>query len=416
MPEIVKGKSPFYPGQPVPVELFVGRQPQIDHILRWGVGQVEQGKAVAMYVEGEYGIGKSSIAGFIQAVAEKDYHLHPIYSSLGAAQTLEDVGAAVLESTIRSGALDLKRTEKLQGWLAKYIGEQSLFGITIHNDALKKDAPTIATGMLPFLTEVLGRLRETGVKGIFLVLDEINGITANPKFAHWIKNIVDTNAMSREPLPLLLMLCGVQEKRREMIRNHQPIDRIFDVILINPMTDEEMSQFFTRAFESVQMKVEPDAMDFLLYFSAGFPKIMHLVGDAAYWIDRDGTVDKQDATQAVADAAEEVGMKYVDQQVYRALRSEDYHSILAKIAKVDLIKMSFNRSEVLAGLTENERKKFDNFLRNMESLKVLRSGDTRGEYVFNVRMVRLYIWMQSLQREDQLSARSARPENARNSR
>jgi len=39
-----KGQSPFYPGQPVPVELFVGRQDQLDRIIKRGVGQVERGK------------------------------------------------------------------------------------------------------------------------------------------------------------------------------------------------------------------------------------------------------------------------------------------------------------------------------------------------------------------------------------
>jgi hypothetical protein len=44
MPE--KSQSPFYPGQPVPVELFVGREQQIDRILTRGGGQVERGKPV----------------------------------------------------------------------------------------------------------------------------------------------------------------------------------------------------------------------------------------------------------------------------------------------------------------------------------------------------------------------------------
>ncbi|HLG17619.1 MAG TPA: hypothetical protein VJH03_24460 [Blastocatellia bacterium] len=55
-PEINKGKSPFYPGQPVPVELFVGREAQLDRIMTRGVGQVAEGKPVAQYVQGEYGI------------------------------------------------------------------------------------------------------------------------------------------------------------------------------------------------------------------------------------------------------------------------------------------------------------------------------------------------------------------------
>jgi len=58
--------------------------------------------------------------------------------------------------------------------------------------------------------------------------------------------------------------------------------------------------------------------------------------------------------------------------------------------------MTFMKGDVAAGLTESEKKKFNNFLQKMKTLKVLRSGETQGEYVFNMRMVRLYIWLQSL--------------------
>jgi len=54
---------------------------------------------------------------------------------------------------------------------------------------------------------------------------------------------------------------------------------------------------------------------------------------------------------------------------------------------------------VASGLTETEKKKFNNFLQKMKRLQVLRSGDVQGEYIFNVRMVRLYIWLQSSARK-----------------
>ena len=352
-----------------------------------------------MYVQGEYGIGKSSIAGFASWLAENQYRLHSIYAPLGGVTSLDELGAVVLEATIRSGAFDPSRSEKIRNWLGKYIGEQTLFGITLHAEALKKDAPSVASGMLPFLGDACSRLKETGVRGILLVLDEINGIAGNPKFAHFIKGLVDANAMARQPVPLLLMLCGVEDRRREMIEKHQPVDRIFDVVEISAMTDAEMREFFTRAFDRVQMKVNAEALNTMVHYSAGFPKIMHLVGDAAYWIDSDGVVDRDDAQAAVMAAAEDVGRKYVDQQVYRALRSETYHSILAKIARLGPDAMSFQKAGVAKGLTEDEKRKFNNFLQKMKALKVLRSGDVQGEYVFTMRMVRLYIWLQSLPRE-----------------
>jgi hypothetical protein len=397
MDDVSKAKSPFYPGQPVPHELFVGRVEQIDRIMTRGVGQVAEGKPVAFYVQGEYGIGKSSIAGFAQWIAEQEKGLLAIYASLGGASSLEDIGAAILEATVRSGALNPKISEKIRNALSKYIGEQSLFGIKIHVEALRKDAPTIASpsGLLPFFRETLNRLSDSGIKGIFLVLDEIDGITGNAKFAHFIKGVVDGNALSAEPVPLLLMLCGVEDRRREMIQNHPPVDRIFDVVSIGAMSTQEMREFFNKAFESVRMKVQPDALDLLTFYSAGFPKIMHLVGDAAYWKDRDGVIDREEALQSVILAAEEVGRKYVDQQVYKALRSTDYRGILDKIAKMGPTTMSFKKKDVAGGLTDTQKKKFNNFLQKMKALNVLRSGDVQGEYIFNIRMVRLYIWLQS---------------------
>lgn len=392
MPAVEKGKSPFHPGQPVPVELFVGRSAQITRIIDRGVRQVELGKPVAIFVEGEYGIGKSSVAGFTQWMAERDHALYPVYATLGAAQSMDDVGVAVLEATVRSGAFNPTRSEKIRNWLAKYVGEQSPFGVTLHADALRADAPGIASGLLPFLGQVVDRLQDTGVKGVFLVLDELNGIASHAQFAHFIKSVIDTNALARTPLPLLLMLCGVEDCRRAMIRVHQPIDRIFDVVEIEPMAADEMEAFFTKAFESASMAVEPDAMQTLTHYSAGFPKIMHLVGDAAFWLDRDGRIDKADAVKAVLFAADDVGKKYVDQQVFKALRSADYRAILKKIAKIGSVDR-FRKADIVPALTQAEKAKLNNFLQKMKKLKVVRSGEIQGEYVFNMRMVGLYIWL-----------------------
>jgi hypothetical protein len=389
-----KSQSPFYPGHPVPTELFVGRASQVDRIVRRGVHRTAEGRPYSIYVQGEYGIGKSSVARLTQWLAERDHGLLGIYAMIGGATTLDDIGAAILQAAVRSGAYDPKITERVTGWLGKYVGEQSLFGLTIHTEALRREGPKVAEGILPFLRETLQRVEGTGVKGIFLILDEINGIAANPGFAHFIKNLVDANALDREPIPLLLMLCGVEERRREMIRHHQPIDRIFDVVEIEPLSETEMGEFFERAFSSVNIRVEPAAMSTLTHYSAGLPRIMHLVGDAAFWLDTDGVITNEEAMRAVLDAADEVGKRYVDQQVYRALRSSDYHSILSKVGKTAL-GMSFRKADVAAELTETEKRKFNNFLQKMKRLNVIRSGDVQGEYQFNVRMVAVYIWLNS---------------------
>lgn len=393
-----KGRSPFFPDQPVPVELFMGRAAQIDHLMTRAVGQVAEGKPVTVFLEGEYGIGKTSVARFAQWLAERDRGLLGIYATLERAESIDDVGAAVLEATLRSGAYNPKLGERIREGMARFVGQQSLFGVTVHAEALRKEAPNVARGLLPFLGQTLDRVRADGARGIFLVLDEINGIAGNPRFAPFLKGVVDSNAaisLGKPTLPLLLMLSGVAERRRELIAQHEPVGRIFDVVRIDRMTEEEMAGFFRKAFESVRMQVEPAALDVMTHYAAGFPKIMHLIGNAAYWVDQDGRIDKADADRAVLVAAEEVGTRYVNQQVYAALKSADYRSILAKIARMGPDTMAFQKTEVAKGLTDTEKRKFNNFLQKMKRLGVLRSGEVQGEYVFNVKMVRLYIWLDS---------------------
>jgi hypothetical protein len=398
MPE-TKGKSPFYPGQPVPPELFTGRVTQLRRIKARGVDQVAAGKPVSMFVQGESGIGKSSVANFIRATAEKESGLHGIYVTLGRASSLEDVAAAILEGVVKSGSSVPQRVEAIRGWLSKYIKQAQLFGVTLNTDAMRKDASSIVTpaGLLGLLTETVKRLSGTGVRGIMLILDEINGISANPLFAHFLKDLIETNAANQPALPLLLMICGAEARRNDLIRNHPPVGRIFDVVAIDPMDDKEVRDFFKRAFESVHVEVSADAMDLLVFYSGGLPKIMHEIGDAAYYSDDDSRIDSADAFIAVGQAADEVGRKYVEPQVVDALKSRAYHSILEKVARLG--KQTFTRDELADDLTPDEAKKLDHFLKRLKRLNVIRAGEVLGEYVFNVRLYQVYLSLKTIKKQ-----------------
>ncbi|MGB0678358.1 MAG: AAA family ATPase [Polyangiales bacterium] len=345
-----QGRSPFLPGQPVPPELFVGRQAQIQRIVERGAGQVAAGKPVAMFVEGEYGIGKSSLANYTRLLAEKQHGLHGVYVTLGGAQSLDDLTVPLMDGALSSKALEPSRSDKVRAWLAKYVGQQSLFGVTLNLEALQKDAPALTSplGLLRFLRALFAQLEDTGVRGLFLVLDEINGISREPEFAHLIKGIVDGNAVDTQPLPLLLMLCGVEERRRDMLQAHPPIDRIFDVVEIPAMDRDESEAFFAKAFASVDLAIETEAVEQLAYFAQGMPKVMHALGDEAFWVDQDGIIDAADASNAVLLAAKEIGKKFVDQQVVQALRSQDYHAILTKLVCGEPMAMHFDRQTLLS--------------------------------------------------------------------
>jgi hypothetical protein len=132
--------------------------------------------------------------------------------------------------------------------------------------------------------------------------------------------------------------------------------------------------------------------------SGGLPMLMHEIGDATFWSDQDGRIDANDALSGTTLAAEMVGRKYLGPQVYQAIRSKAYLSILRRIGKMPL-SMDIKRSELLQEVPDSEKTKLDNFLRKMRELGVLQPGEGRGEYRFSNQLYRLYVLLEALRAE-----------------
>ena len=143
-----KGQSPFSPGRPVGPELFVGRQEEILSILR-AAHQVALGKQENVFITGEYGIGKSSLAGCARALAEEQYQLAGFHVHLSGATTIEQMMEQVIARITRdahaTGALG-----SLRGLFAKYVKDVSLLGVKLDVAAPKRSTSVYLQEALDF--------------------------------------------------------------------------------------------------------------------------------------------------------------------------------------------------------------------------------------------------------------------------
>ncbi|MBN1943414.1 MAG: ATP-binding protein [Phycisphaerae bacterium] len=387
-----KGRSPFSPGQPVSPDMFVGRHPQIARMLR-SFSQIALGKQENLFVTGEYGIGKSSLISYVRQVGEREKNVIGFHVFLGGVSTLETLVQQVVSRIIQhsqgKGVWDC-----LKDLLGRYVEQVELFKVKLNLSRLKKDAPSLAHDFLPFLRRLWEKLGKH-FDGMALFLDDLNGITRTPEFAAFIKSLVDEIATSGEELPLLLALSGVPERRMEILANQPSVARIFDIIEVNPLENDEVSDFFVKAYASVNMSVEKDALQHLVFYSGGLPKLMHELGDAVYWINTDDIVQRKDVVPGIITAADIVGRKYFE-PIREALHSVDYHSILKKLGSSETgLEISFKKADLAKGLSETEQKKLANFLNRMKKLHALFPGESRGEWVFPNRLVRLYLLLES---------------------
>ncbi|MEW6201646.1 MAG: ATP-binding protein [bacterium] len=380
-----KEQSPFTPGIPVPPDLFVGREEELSLITR-SMKEVLNGKQKNIFITGERGIGKSSLAAYSREIAEKNYNFLCAYVSLGGVTQLEEMTRRIFESFVRESH-GKSFFEKIKTFLKDYIREVNAMGlITFRFEPDKRDLDGITRNFPQALSNLL---KTAGNKGMLIVLDDINGLSDNPNFAHFLKSFVDGIAISRTTLPLLLMLSGIPERRYAMMKHQESVGRIFDVVEISRLHGPEIEKFYKKTFEKVGITIDRDALTSIIDYSSGLPTLLHEIGDAVLRVDSDNHIDKNDAVVGIFKATEIVGNKYLNRQIMDAIKSKKYKKILEKASE----KFVFTKTDLDKGLSGEEKKVLDNFFNRMKKIGVLKSTEQRGEYEFVNWFIYAYIWM-----------------------
>lgn len=365
-----KEYSPFTPGVPVPVDFFVGRKKEIEQ-LRFSVNQVVHGRQQNVFMMGERGIGKSSLAAFFRNLPEIKDVFVSVHTLLGGVSTLEEMVKRIYDGLLKDSLVDKPLHEKIRNLFGKYVKKIGLFDISIEFAPPEGELKSLARipNFIASLEKLIKEISDSK-KGLLIALDDINGLSANVDFANWYKSLVDEIATSQKTVPVLFMLIGLPDRRDSLISLNPSISRIFSIIEIKPLSMDETKDFYCKTFNKYGITTAPEALDIMCRLSGGLPMLVHEIGDAVFRIDTDDHIELDDATEGIFAAADIVGRKYLDPIVYSAIRSENYRSILFKLADRPF-KSEFRKKDVESTLTEKEKRVFHNFLRRMVQLGVI---------------------------------------------
>jgi len=385
--------SPFTPGQPVPVEFFVGRSSEVQEIARM-VELASTGRFSIGFLTGERGIGKSSLASFVRYFGEREHNVLGVHVFLGGVHELPEMARRAFDRLLKE-SIDRPWHQKVRSFLGNHVRQVGLFGITVEFAASSQDLQQAVHDFAPSIKRLAETIEENR-KGVFLILDDINGLAQSEAFANWLKSLVDEIATSAQPCPFCLLLVGLEERRQTLVQHQPSLARVFRLVEITPWSDGETRQFFEKAFASIHVRMAPGALQTLTTYTGGFPAVAHEIGDAVLRVDTDGYIDARDALQGVVSAADVIGRKHLEPQVYRAIRSERYRAILRKVAR-EPFGPQFRRAEIMRRLPPAEKRVLDNFLNRMKRLGVVVPDAERGRgaYRFINRLHYLYFWMEA---------------------
>jgi len=391
MAEITARESPFTPGKPVPVEYFVARRKEIERLQR-AIRQTLSGRNENIFITGERGIGKSSLAWYAHHLAEKETLLSA-YCYMGPARSLEDIAGIVFQRLLEG--CDKSTFEKLKQAFCKYIKSVNLPFVGVELTDNKSDLRELVNGFIPALRHVYEGAKENGKNGLLVIMDDLNGVTDLREFSMFLKSTVDSIATSRQSIPLLLILVGIHDRREDLLKHQPSVARIFDIIELPLMNESESREFFGKTFAEESITVSNEALSLMVQLSGGYPMLMHEVGDAVFWQDTDSNIDLGDAKLGIMEAARTVGKKYIDPQISKVLRSKTYSSILWRIGKKLPIGGAFKRQELLKEIPADEQKNLDNFLNRIKKLGIVDDAEVKGEYRFVNPLFHLYVWYEA---------------------
>lgn len=388
--------SPFCPGHLAPPELFTGRQDKAECLRSMLRACAQQGRLKTGFIYGERGIGKSSLAAEIRRKSETEENVLGIHIPLGSVQSLD----AMLQRTFHTLAkesLDKPWHKPFQEFL-KRIQKVGLFGITLKFGAPDQDLPPIAENFVPIVQNLLDEIQKNQKKALLLIFDNINGLAESPQFAHWFKSAAEEIDASNQKTPLCILFVGIEEQRRQLIKNQPSLARVFELVKIDPWTKDETAQFYQQAFNSQNIEnidISKDSLSLLIRFANGLPVFAHELGDALWRIAPRPKIRKNDVKKSILRAAAVIGERWIEPQIFSAIRSERYRSILRKIA-ADHPKMQFRKADLVKKLNQEETKALANFLQRMEGLGALkRDPETQGGYQFLSPLHALYFHLEA---------------------
>ena len=330
------------------------------------------------FVSGERGIGKSSLAVLARRLVEPEGVLG-CHVYLGGARRLDEM----LRQTF-DGFLKESESQPWRGAVRKFFGdhvqEVGLFGVTLKLDIQDRDLAVLrhnfASAMRRLLEQVGKRKRS-----IFLILDDINGLSTSNEFANWLKSMVDEIATSQNSPNLCILFVGLEERRHELVTQQPSLARVFELIQITPWSDEEVASFYRNSFQSAGAETTAEGLRSLVRFTGGLPVLAHEIGDAVWRRAEGPKIRRREVLAGITLAAEVVSAKWLEPKVFQAIHSENYRAIINKISEHP--RLNFRRAELRERLTSEEQRVLDNFLRRMKKLGALEEDpEVRGGYRF----------------------------------
>lgn len=338
--------NPFRPNGVITPGMFVGRIDEIDLIERC-LFQTKNGNPQHFLIQGERGIGKSSLLFYIESVASgtipalnnNSYRFLTISIDLGSCQTQTDI-IRKLGRGIRSEVSKRDALRKSAAAFWDWITNWEVLGVKYNKDTIDLDVEEVCEDLVFRLAELCSSAT-ADMDGVLILIDEADRPSSGAGLGELLKMI--TERLARQQCQKVVFgLAGLPSVMWRLRESHESSPRLFHTMLLEPLQISERKSVLRLGIEdanrknSIKTTMDNHASDFLAELSEGYPHFVQQFAYSAFEHDSDDLIDEEDVgTSAFKEggALSQLGDKFFNEMYHARISSEDYRRVLDAMAE-----------------------------------------------------------------------------------
>lgn len=243
----------FTPSAPVTAsDFFVRRLGEIEEITE---SVASPGQHAVLY--GERGVGKTSLANFIDSVLSNAYNLVTVKISCNQSDN--------------TGEIWNKIFKKISTKVDSYIPNINISETDDINPS--------------YIIDELEELHEPTL----IVIDEFDNI----KKSLTQTQIADTIKVLSDTIPYItILIVGVADSINDLIGSHPSLERCLKQIKLGRMLPQELQQIIEKGLEKLELTIDEEVKNDIIEFSQGFPHYVHLLAKSSAKVAIEKSIEK----------------------------------------------------------------------------------------------------------------------------
>jgi len=323
--------------------MFSGRYGEISTIQQ-SLTQTKHGNPNHFLLEGERGIGKSSLLLFLKHMAvgnlSESFNFIPVYIELNGATSFIDIVQRI-QSSLKSELLKRQDIKEYAKVVWDFATNWEVLGVKYDKNKDKAEdryqlLQNLADSFVKILDGVKGNL-----DGILILIDEADKPSEEAGLGEFIKLLTERLTFGNVE-NVLIGLAGLPSTMAKLKASHESSPRVFQTLSLQPLTGDESGHVIDLGLQEAnekngfETKITEEAKNLIVTLAEGYPHFLQQFAYSAFEADTDNNITTEDVIGgAFKDngALDQLGRKFFSDLYFNQINSDEYRKVLNTMAQ-----------------------------------------------------------------------------------